>query len=133
MKNKSQKLTSELKKRGILKTFEIYNLGVSREYLRLLTTQGVVVRVSRGYYCLPDYDFSATKSIAEVSKKNPKEIICLLSALRVHGFTTQNPFEVWIAIDRGTWQSKVKVIFGFGTTAKVHKLFLGHQELIQIT
>jgi predicted transcriptional regulator of viral defense system len=30
----------------------------------------------------------------------PDAIICLLSALRVHGLTTQNPSEVWIGIDR---------------------------------
>jgi predicted transcriptional regulator of viral defense system len=27
-------------------------------------------------------------------------VICLLSALRFHGLTTQNPFEVWIAVDQ---------------------------------
>ena len=27
-------------------------------------------------------------------------MICLLSALRFHGLTTQNPAEVWLAIDR---------------------------------
>lgn len=29
----------------------------------------------------------------------PKGIICLLSALRFHGLTTQAPFEVWLAIE----------------------------------
>ena len=30
----------------------------------------------------------------------PKGVVCLLSALRFHGMTTQAPFEVWLAIDR---------------------------------
>lgn len=28
----------------------------------------------------------------------PKGVVCLLSALRFHGLTTQAPFEVWLAI-----------------------------------
>lgn len=30
----------------------------------------------------------------------PHGVVCLLSALRFHGLTTQNPFEIWLAIDR---------------------------------
>jgi predicted transcriptional regulator of viral defense system len=37
----------------------------------------------------------------------PRGIICLLSALRFHGLTTQAPFEVWIAIDVKAWHPKV--------------------------
>jgi predicted transcriptional regulator of viral defense system len=37
--------------------------------------------------------------MAEVVLRVPKGIICLLSALRFHGITTQAPFEVWLAIE----------------------------------
>jgi predicted transcriptional regulator of viral defense system len=37
---------------------------------------------------------------AIVATKVPRAIICLLSAFRYHGLTTQAPSEVWIAIDR---------------------------------
>ena len=36
--------------------------------------------------------------MAEVARKHPRAIVCLLSALRVHGLTTQSPFELWVAI-----------------------------------
>ena len=36
--------------------------------------------------------------LAEVARKHPQAIVCLLSALRVHDLTTQSPFEVWLAI-----------------------------------
>ena len=39
-------------------------------------------------------------SIAETSKKVQNDVVCLLSSLQLHGLTTQNPFEVWMAIDR---------------------------------
>ncbi|HEY3444853.1 MAG TPA: hypothetical protein VGK67_00760 [Myxococcales bacterium] len=37
-------------------------------------------------------------SLAEVGKRLPHGVVCLLSALRFHGLTTQAPFEVWVAI-----------------------------------
>ena len=40
-------------------------------------------------------------SLAEAAKLVPKGVVCLLSALRFHGLTTENPAEVWIAIPRG--------------------------------
>ena len=45
-------------------------------------------------------------SFAEVSRRIPSGIICLLSALQFHGLTTQLPYEVWIAIDRKQWRPK---------------------------
>ncbi len=32
----------------------------------------------------------------------------MLSALSFHNFTTQNPHEVWLAIDRKGWQPKIQ-------------------------
>jgi len=34
-----------------------------------------------------------------VAIKCPRSLFCLLTALKLHGVTTQNPHEVWIAID----------------------------------
>jgi hypothetical protein len=36
--------------------------------------------------------------MAEVARKRLPTIVCLLSALRVHGPTTPAPFELWLAI-----------------------------------
>ncbi len=98
-----------LKIRDILKTSEIIELGTSKEYLRKLCLQGVIAKLTRGYYVLPDYEFSAMQSVVEVSKQIPNGVICLLSALRVHNFTTQNPFEVWIAVEARTWKPAVSM------------------------
>jgi predicted transcriptional regulator of viral defense system len=107
MGTKAEKLVRELQKKGILKTKEILDVGISKEYLRKLTAKGVIEKVSRGFYMLPDYEYSAMQSLAEVSKQIPKGVICLLSALRFHGFTTVNPFDVWIAIERGAWKPQI--------------------------
>ncbi len=37
-------------------------------------------------------------TLAEVARKPPQAIVCVLSALRVHDLTTQSPFEVLLAI-----------------------------------
>jgi len=120
MENKAEKLVAELRKRGVLKTQEILKMGVSKEYLRILHNNGKIDRIARGYYVLPDYEFSAMQSIAEVSKQVSEGAICLLSALRLHGFTTQNPFEVWIAIERRAWKPKID-----GTTQIRYMRFSG--------
>ena len=64
------------------------------------TSFGSVVREwCRGLYTLADADVSEHQSLAEASKRIPHGVICLLSALRFHGLTTQAPFEVWVAVD----------------------------------
>lgn len=73
--------------------------SVPREYLRRLTAKGLLEKVGRGLYSLPNAEVGELHSIAEASKRVPRGVICLLSALRFHGLTTQNPFLVWMAID----------------------------------
>jgi len=89
----------ELGKLGVLRAKDIEACGVSREYLRRLVARGLIERVGRGLYSLPGCEVSANRSLAEASKRVPKGVVCLLSALRFHGMTTQSPFEVWMAID----------------------------------
>jgi len=60
--------------------------------------QGLLQRVGRGLYAIPDRPVSEHGALAEVARKHPQAIVCLLSALRVHELTTQSPFEVWLAI-----------------------------------
>ena len=55
MKIKADKLVSALKERGILKTQEILQLGISKEYLRKLKEKGVVEKIARGVYVLPSW------------------------------------------------------------------------------
>lgn len=61
--------------------------------------RGQLERIGRGVYGLPARPVSAHGTLAEASLRVPKGVICLLSALRFHGLTTQAPFEVWLAID----------------------------------
>jgi predicted transcriptional regulator of viral defense system len=42
----------------------------------------------------------AEVGLAEVSKRVPNGVICLISALSFHELTTQTPHYVWLAVDR---------------------------------
>lgn len=61
--------------------------------------RGQVERVGRGLYTLPGAAATEHQSLVEACKRVPHGVVCLLSALRFHELSTQNPFEVWMAID----------------------------------
>lgn len=56
--------------------------------------------MDRGLYRLADSPVSELSSLAEVAKRVPHAIICLLSALQLHALTTEAPRAVWLLIDR---------------------------------
>ena len=70
--------------------------------LSRMVIAGKLQRVARGLYSLPGRSLSEHRSLAEVALRVPRGVVCLLSALRVHGIGTQAPFEVWLAIPRHT-------------------------------
>ena len=84
--------------RKLLRARDVAQLGLSTIALTRLVQAGKLVRVARGLYGLPGAPISEHRSLAEVSARVTKGVVCLLSALRVHEIGTQSPFEVWIAI-----------------------------------
>lgn len=75
-------------------------VDVPRIYLKRLCDQGVLERVDRGLYRLSQAPTTELSSVAEVAKRVPHAIVCLLSALQVHELTTEAPYAVWVLIDR---------------------------------
>ena len=82
----------------ILRVQDLGERGIHPEHLRRLYQKGKLVRIGRGVYMLPEASISANFSLAQVAKKVPKGIVCLLSALRFHDIGTQSPSDVWIAL-----------------------------------
>ena len=83
---------------GLIRPRDLDALALPRIALTRLVLQGRLERVGRGLYASPGRLTSEYGSMAEVARKHPRAIVCLLSALRVHGLTTQSPFELWLAI-----------------------------------
>ena len=88
------------KNKKVLRTKDLRNIKNSRSYLSKLEKSGELVKLKRGLYSLPNAFAGEHQTLLETAKAVPNSIVCLLSALRFHELTTQNPFEVWIAIER---------------------------------
>src|SRR5277367_5549369 len=101
MTNNMVKTMRYVGKHGIVRPRDLEALGIPREYLLRLHRQGKLSRTGRGIYTLPDAAVTERHSYAEVSKRVPEAILCLLSALAFHEFTTQSPAAVWIALGKG--------------------------------
>jgi predicted transcriptional regulator of viral defense system len=84
--------------RPLLRANDLVARALPTVVLSRLVAAGKLERVARGVYSLPGRALSEHRSLAEVALRMPRGVVCLLSALRVHGIGTQAPFEVWLAI-----------------------------------
>ncbi|MDQ3747818.1 MAG: type IV toxin-antitoxin system AbiEi family antitoxin domain-containing protein [Acidobacteriota bacterium] len=85
-------------------------LNLPRTYLSRLVEEGLLEKVGYGLYSLADSDIHGMQSWVEVAVKAPKGVLCLLSALAFHELTTQNPFEVWLAVPRDAHRPKIEFV-----------------------
>jgi predicted transcriptional regulator of viral defense system len=85
----------------IVRPRDLEAVGIPREYLLRLFRQGKLNRSGRGVYMLPSAAVTERHSYAEVAKRVPEAVLCLLSALAFHEITTQNPASIWIALGKG--------------------------------
>ena len=97
-----------VRKQGIARPRELAALGAPRALLTELKDAGVLRHDGRGLYSLSTGSMTEHRSLAEAVKRVPKGVICLLSALRFHDLTVQNPYEVWIAIEGRAWKPRVE-------------------------
>ncbi len=86
------------RRQPLLRARDLTERGLSTVVLSRLVAAGKLQRVARGVYSLPNRPISEHRSLAEAALGVPKGVVCLLSALRVHGISTQAPHEVWMAI-----------------------------------
>ncbi|API57565.1 MULTISPECIES: type IV toxin-antitoxin system AbiEi family antitoxin domain-containing protein [Rhizobium] len=96
-----------LTERGIARLVELRNAGVTAATMSRMERDGEVLRLARGLYQLPDAQLDVNHSLAEVAKRAPKAVICLVSALAFHGLTDQLPGQIWLAIGRKDWAPKL--------------------------
>jgi hypothetical protein len=117
----SEQILSLTKTVGILRAKDLSAHGIPRIYLSRMVEQGLLQRVARGLYRLPNAPFTEHHSLVEAAVRVPNGIICLLSALNFHGLTTQLPLEVWLAIENKAWGAPVKIYGPAKTVADCFK------------
>jgi predicted transcriptional regulator of viral defense system len=87
-----------IEKLGLARPRDLEEHGISRAQLSRLVKEGLVRRQARGVYAAARHAPTAEHALAQVATRVPEAIFCLLTALRVHGLTTQSPSDVWIAL-----------------------------------
>ena len=96
-------LVAHLSEHVMARSHELRALGVAATTVSRALDEGVIRRLGRGLYQLSNCEIDANAALAEVSKRVPKAVVCLTSALAFHDLTDQMPRAVWIAIGQKDW------------------------------
>ena len=87
-----------LHRRGIVRARDLAAIGVSGATLAHLLARGDLIRVGRGLYAPPGRAATESDQLVQIAMRYPNAVFCLLTALQVHGLTTQSPHEIWLAV-----------------------------------
>jgi predicted transcriptional regulator of viral defense system len=102
-----ERVVAALSRDGMTRMAELLRAGVTAATISRLERSGVILRLSRGLYQLPDAAIDAHHSLAEASKLVPRGVVCLGSALAFHDLTDHIPSKVWMAIGRKDWRPRI--------------------------
>lgn len=103
----SQRVLALAVQQGLLRASHLHELGIARVVLTRLVSSGALERVARGVYRLPGKQGAEHESLATIAVKVPQAVFCLLTALQIHGLTTQLPRQVWVAMPQGSHAPKM--------------------------
>ncbi|WP_082321669.1 MULTISPECIES: type IV toxin-antitoxin system AbiEi family antitoxin domain-containing protein [Variovorax] len=98
----AQRILDLLGRKGMLRASDLDATNTPRVALTRMTDAGLLEKVGRGLYRLPEPGGSEHESLAAIATKVPQAVFCLLTALQFHELTTQLPRQVWIAMPRGS-------------------------------
>ena len=104
---KRQQVIDLVRALPVVRPKDLIEHRLPRDYLYVLAQEGVIERVARGLYQWPNKDLGRHQSLAAICKMAPRTVVALLSALNYHNMTTQNPHQVWLAIDRKSWRPEI--------------------------
>lgn len=98
----TQRVLDLVGQRGLLRASDLDAIDAPRIVLTRLNDAGLLERVGRGLYRLPEFE-----SLGTVAAKVPQAVFCLLTALQFQELTTQLPRQVWIAMPRGSHPPRI--------------------------
>lgn len=104
---KQKQLTELFSSKRFLSASEIRAAGIPSMFITVLLRSGKIVRAARGVYSLAERTAAETDDLELLSRIVPTGVICLVSALRFHKLTDENPREISIAVPRGYHTPKV--------------------------
>jgi len=92
-----------VREKGLVRARELEQHGAAGGTLQQLLKTGALVRVGRGVYAAAEH----VDELGPIAIKHPNLVFCLLTALQLHGLTTQSPHEVWVAVGQKARAPKI--------------------------
>lgn len=96
---------------GVVKTSELYTLGIDYRRIQSFVDWGVLVRIKNGYYTLQEHQLSEDEMIYRLFGEDG--ILTMESALYLYGYLSVKPSEYQIAIDKNTSKSRFHLKYPF--------------------
>lgn len=93
-------------RRDLISAADADTFGIWRTYLPQFARAGLLLRVARGVYGLPGREHSTAAIACKCVRKG---VLCLLSALHVHGLVPREPQPVWMAIGPKDYLPRVDI------------------------
>jgi predicted transcriptional regulator of viral defense system len=94
--------------KGLVRARELALIGAAGGTLQQLLQTGNLVRVGRGVYAPANRTHTELDDLGPIAIKYPSLVFCLLTALQLHGLTTQSPHEVWVAVGQKARAPKIE-------------------------
>jgi predicted transcriptional regulator of viral defense system len=80
-RTKTEKLVELVRRKHVIRPRDLERARIPRNYLTRLVARGQLQKLERGLYTAESLPASEHISLLEVSRRVPKGVICLLSAL----------------------------------------------------
>jgi predicted transcriptional regulator of viral defense system len=97
---KTEQALNLVKGMGLVRPKDLARHRIPVIYLRRLAERGELVQPARGVYAVAGHEPTLHYSLAAVSKRIPRAVVCSMSALAYHEIATQLPSVVWLAINQ---------------------------------
>lgn len=107
------RLKTLFRRHGVLSLSDGRCSSFPRAYFTRLVDDGFVQRIGAGVYSCPEYEGSETMDYVEAQMVVPLGVVCLFSALRIHGVTLENPHRTHLAVPRGIRNPKTALPVDF--------------------
>ncbi|MES2598997.1 MAG: type IV toxin-antitoxin system AbiEi family antitoxin domain-containing protein [Verrucomicrobiota bacterium] len=98
-----------LARRGVFRARDLAPAGIPRYQLRQWVDSGLLMKTGRGLYMTPEADITEHHSLVQLAARSPQAVVCLLSALRFHGLTTENPEVIYVLLPKGVRPPRLSV------------------------
>lgn len=96
---------------GVVKTAELYTLGIDYRRIQQFVDWGVLERIKSGYYTLREHELTEDEMIVRLFGEDG--VLTMESALYEYGYLSVKPAEYQIAIDKNTSKSRFHLCYPF--------------------